>query len=92
MTLRLVTGLACQDGGRQLKGGARVQAELSAECYNAMLGIVLRGDPDFVSHAMEAVAEMRDKGLRPRTDTFNTIMYAAVYNADFLQVRPCSHA
>eukprot|EP00892_Ulva_mutabilis_P008970 jgi/Ulvmu1/6445/UM003_0075.1 len=61
------------------------QAELSAECYNTMLSIVLRGDPDFVAHAMEAMSEMRTRGLRPRTDTFNTIMQAAIDNADFLQ-------
>lgn len=52
-----------------------------------MLSIVLPGDPNYVAHAMEAVAEMRARGLRPRTDTFNTLMQAAIANADFLQVR-----
>lgn len=51
-----------------------------------MLGIVLLGDPNYVAHAMEAVAEMRARGLRPRTDTFNTLMQTAISNADFLQV------
>lgn len=54
-----------------------------------MLSIVLRGDPNYVAHAMEAVAQMRARGLTPRSDTFNTLMQAAIGNADFLQVRPC---
>lgn len=69
---------------------APVQAPVNEECYNAMLAVVLRGDPDFVAHAMEAIAEMRSRGLRPRTDTFNTVMQSAVNNADFLQARPPS--
>lgn len=64
-----------------------VQAEPNEECYNVMLSIVLRGDPNYVAHAMEAVAQMRARGLTPRSDTFNTLMQAAIGNADFLQVR-----
>jgi pentatricopeptide repeat protein len=70
-----------------------LRAPLTVECYNAMLSITLVGDPECVSHALAAVAEMRARGLPARTDTFNTIMHAAVENGDFLQVRAaCSRA
>jgi hypothetical protein len=61
-------------------------APLSVESYNAMLAVTLRDDPEYVVHALAAVSEMQRRGLPLRTDTLNTVMQAAVENADFLQV------
>lgn len=65
-----------------------LQAPLTVESYNAFLSISLRNDPEFVSHALDAVAEMRQRGLPLRTDTLSTVMTAAVQNSDFVQVCP----
>jgi hypothetical protein len=66
-----------------------LDAPLSVESYNAMLAVSLRDDPEYVAHALAAVAEMQQQGLPLRTDTLNSVMNVAVENADFVQV--CCH-
>lgn len=63
-----------------------LEAPLTVESYNAMLGVSLLGDPEFAAHALCAVDEMRQRGLPLRTDTLNTVMNVAVQNEDFVQV------
>ena len=74
---------------------ARMKADkvpLTTDCYNAFLALKLLANPDCKRQSVEAVQEMRSRGLTVKTDTFNTIMTSCVKNADFLQVCCLTHA
>jgi hypothetical protein len=91
-TLEPTHAAAKAEAGRLWADMLKRRVPLTTDCFNAMLDVRLREDRECKKHALEALADMRARGLLVRTDTFNTIMAASVANVDFLQVHSPSGA